>query len=92
MPFGRHDASFLTFWAPFWHLGTTLRHHFAFSGGPWEAILAPRDHPGGPWKQQDGHEIANNRTFVDLGVISGIVLCRFSALQTKLAIIYADGT
>ncbi len=28
---------------------------------------------GGPWEQQDGYEVANNRFFVDLGVISGPV-------------------
>ena len=48
---------------PFWH--------------PWEAILAPRDHPGRPWELQDGHEVANNRIFVDLGMISGHVSVSF---------------
>ena len=48
--------------------------HFGVSVAPWEAILAPlRDHPGGPWEQQDGHEVANNRIFVDFGMISGLV-------------------
>ena len=59
---------------PFPHYGS----HFGISGAPWEAILAPRDHPGGPWEQQDGHEVANNRIFVDFGVISGPVYVGFS--------------
>ena len=62
---------------PFWHLGSTLGSHFGVSGARWDAMLAPRDHPGGPWEQQDGHEVANNRIFVDLGVISGPVSCSF---------------
>ena len=51
--------------------------YFRVSGAAWEVILAPRGHPGGPWEQQDGREVANNRIFVDLGVISGPVLCQF---------------
>ena len=31
-------------------------------------ILAPRDHPGGPCEQQDGHEVARNRIFIDFKV------------------------
>ena len=88
MPFGELGAFFLTFLdptfpprehlgGPFWHLGSTLGGHFGVSGAPGEAILAPRDHPGGPWEQQDGHEVANNRIFVDLGVISGLVSVSF---------------
>ena len=42
--------------------------NFGTSGVPWEAILAPRDHPGGLWEQQDGLEVVNNRIFVDFGV------------------------
>ena len=76
-PFGGLGASFLTFWEPFWHLGRTLGSNFGTSGAPLEAILAPRDHPGGPWEQQDGHEVANNRIFVDFGVISGPVYVSF---------------
>ena len=45
--------------------------HFDVSVAPGEAILAPRDHPGGPWGQQDGHEVANDRIVADFGVISG---------------------
>ena len=84
LPFGELGAFFLAFrdsifaprehlGRPFWHLGSTLGSHFGVSEAPWEAILAPRDHPGGPWEQQDGHEVANDRIFVDLGMISGLV-------------------
>ena len=51
--------------------------HFGVSGVPWEAILAPRDQPGGPCEQQDGHEVANDRIFVDFGMISGLVYVSF---------------
>ena len=34
-------------------------------------ILAPGDDPGGPWKQQDGHEVVQNRLFIDFGVMLG---------------------
>ena len=27
---------------------------------PWETILATREHPGGPWRQQDGREGIRN--------------------------------
>ena len=46
-------------------------------GAPWGAILAPRDHPGGPWEQQDGHEVANDKIVVDFGLISGRVFVSF---------------
>ena len=62
---------------PFWHLGSTLGCYFGVSEAPWEAILAPRDHPGGPWEQQEGHEVANNRIFVDFGLISDLVSFSF---------------
>ena len=39
--------------------------------------LAPWDHPGGPWEQQDGHEVARHRILVDFGVISGLVYVSF---------------
>ena len=62
---------------PFWHSGTpsgsTLGDHLGTSGAPGGAILAPRDHPGRTWEQQDGREGANIRIFVDFGVISGLV-------------------
>ena len=65
---------------PFWLLGIAI-------WGPWcllfdilGAILAPRDHPGGPWEQQDGREVANNRILVDFGV-TGPVLCQFEGLK-----------
>ena len=44
---------------------------------PGEAILAPRDNPGGSWEQQDGHEVANDKFFVDFGMISGLVQVSF---------------
>ena len=50
---------------------------FGVSEAPWDAIPALRDHPGGPWGQQDGHEVANDRIFVDLGEISGPVYISF---------------
>ena len=55
------------------HLGG----HFGTSGAPWEAILAPRDHPGRPREEQDGHEVANDGIFVDFGMISGPVSVSF---------------
>ena len=58
---------------PFLHLGTTLGGNFSVSGAPWEAILAPRDHPGGPWEQQDGREVTNNMIFADFGLIFELV-------------------
>ena len=45
---------------PFWHLGITLESHCGTSRAPWKVILASRDHPGGPWEQQTGHEVAND--------------------------------
>ena len=68
---------FLTFWEPFWHLGSTLGSHFGVSGAPWEAILALRNHPGRPREQQDGHEVANARIFVDFLMISALVYVSF---------------
>ena len=46
-----------------------LGNNFGTSGAPWGAILAPRDHLGGPWEQQDGHEVVRSRIFIDFGVI-----------------------
>ena len=88
MSFGKLGAFFLTFrdsifatrehlGGSFWHLGSTLGSYFGVSGAPWEAILAPRDHPGRPREQQDGHEVANDRFVVDLGMISGPVYVSF---------------
>ena len=39
--------------------------------------MAPRHHPGGPWKQQDGLELVDNRIFVDFGMIFGLVYVSF---------------
>ena len=51
--------------------------HLGTSRATWEAILSPRDHPGGPWEQQDGLEVVNIWIVVDLGVIWGPVYNRF---------------
>ena len=42
---------------------------------PWGTILTPREHLGGPWEQQDGHEGVRNKIFIDLGfhVLLGLV-------------------
>ena len=71
---GFHSAPQEHLGRPFWHLGSTLGSHFGVSEAPWEAILATRDHPGGPWEQQDGHKVARHRILVDFGMISGRVL------------------
>ena len=47
--FGSLGASFLTFWEPFWHPGSTWGSDLATSGAPWGAILAPREHLGRPF-------------------------------------------
>ena len=57
--------------------------HFGVSGAPWEAILALRDHPGGPGEQQDGHEVVNAGIFVHFGVIAGFVLCQFLKFKRR---------
>ena len=51
---------------PFWHLGSTLG-----------AILASWDNLGGPWEQQDGHEVVRNTIFIDFGVILGPCILAF---------------
>ena len=63
---------------PFWDVGTTLGSHFGISGAPWGAILAPRVHPGGPWEQQGGQEVACHRLWIDFAVISELVYFCFS--------------
>ena len=45
--------------------------------------MTPRDHPGGPWEHQDGHEFANNRIVVDFEVIFGICLCFIFMLVSR---------
>ena len=49
--------------------------HFDISGATWEAILAPRDHPGGPWERE--LDVVNNRIFVDFAMILGLVYVSF---------------
>ena len=57
---------------PLWY--PWVGDHFGTSEAPWGTILAPRDHPGRPREQQDGHEGARNRIFIDLGSIFGTLL------------------
>ena len=59
--------------APLEHVGS----YFGTSGAPWEAVLALRDRHGGPWEQQDGLEVANNRICVDSGMVLGLVYISF---------------
>ena len=54
-------------WTAWCLLFYILGIHFDTSGAPRETILAPRDHPGGPWVQQDGLGVVNSRISVDLG-------------------------
>ena len=75
-PFEGLGASFLTFWEPFWHLGSTSGGQSGFSGQLREAILAPRDHPGGPWEQQDGHEVANDKMTESIPQVIGVAVGR----------------
>ena len=67
----------LTFWesvfGPREHRGGTV----GTSGAPWGATLTLWDHPGGPWEQQDGFEVANNRIFVDFGMILKLFMAGF---------------
>ena len=51
--------------------------HFGVSVAPREDILAPPGHAGGPWGQQDGHEVANDWTSIDFGIIFGPVYVSF---------------
>ena len=39
--------------------------------------MALRDHPRGPWEQQDGYEVVNDRIWVDFGMILGLVYGSF---------------
>ena len=71
LPFWSLGASFLTFWELFLH-----------SGASWAAILAPRYHLGGPSEQQDGSKVANDKIFVDFGMIWRFVYVSF--LGSKL--------
>ena len=56
----------------------TQTHHLAGPHFPaWGTLLAPWNHLGRAWEQQDGHEVARHRIFVDFGVISGRVYVSF---------------
>ena len=70
---------------PFWH---PWRNHFSTSGPPWETILAPRDHPGGPWEQQDGHEVVRSRLLIDFGMMLRPILRGFLAPRLEIPICF----
>ena len=61
----------IAIWGAWWLLFDILGIHFGTAGAPWGVILAPRDHPGGPWEQQDGLEVVQNRISIDFAVILG---------------------
>ena len=46
------------------------------------------DHPGGPWEQQEGRGVANNRIFVDFGVISGLISVSFWGLKMFFFVLF----
>ena len=73
---------------PFWFLGVAilgarclhfgvLGDFFNTSGASRGVILAPRDHAGGPWKQQCGIEMVVYRISFDLGVILDLCISTF---------------
>ena len=54
------------------------------------SILAFRDHSGGPWEQEDGHEVANNRILVDFELISGLVYVSFGTSQCVKIVLFLN--
>ena len=46
-------------------------------GGHLGIIRASRDHPGGPWEQQDGLEVVDNMIFDDFGVTLALAYITF---------------
>ena len=63
---------------PFWLFGVDiLGNNFSTSGASWGGILAPRDHLGGLWEQQDGLEVVIRSILFDFGVILGPVHISF---------------
>ena len=54
-----------------------LGDYFSIPGAPGAAILAPQDHAGGPWEQQDGFEMVVYRILFDLGMVLGPVYISF---------------
>ena len=60
-PLGSHFSTQEPPWAPFEQLGSTLGSYFGGSEASGDAILAPRTHPGEPWEQQAGQEVARHR-------------------------------
>ena len=69
----------VTIWWAWCALFDILGIHLGASGAPRGGILAPRDHPGGPWEQQDGFEVVDKRILVDFGIILGLVDFIFKA-------------
>ena len=59
-----------------------LGDHFCISGAPRGAILAPRDCPGGPWGQQDGHEVVPVYSLFDFKNVE--IACCFWLVSTLL--------
>ena len=47
---------------------------------PSGTILAPWEHPGGPWEQQDGLEAVRHMIFMDLGMVLSPYFEGFSGL------------
>ena len=66
---------------PFWLLGVAMWEAWCLlfgtpeiiltSEAPRGSILAARDNLGEPWELQDGHEVVQNRIFIDLGILLG---------------------
>ena len=48
---------------------------------PWGTMLAPRDHPGGPWEQQGAHEMIRNMISMDFVKKSEVILKVFLGIE-----------
>ena len=66
------------------HFGT-LQNHVGNSGASQGTILAPRDHPGRPYDQQDGREVVWNRFSIDSRVMLGFHFDYFQSYLSKKA-------
>ena len=54
--------------------------------------MAPRDHAGGPWEQQDGLEMVVYKILFDFGVILGPVYISFLSSRTpKFRFFFSGG-
>ena len=53
-----------------------LGAYFRISGAPW-GLIGISGPPWGPWEQQDGVEVVNNKILFDLGMILGVVYVSF---------------